>query len=48
MEAPRCWQAPMTDTPHIYVPEDRDDLRDGLYRGFHEHMVRLKAAEKKQ
>ena len=29
--------------PHIYVPEDRDDLRDGLYRGFHEHAARLKA-----
>lgn len=22
---------------HIYVPEDRDDLRDGLFRGFHAH-----------
>lgn len=36
----------MTDQaePHIYVPEDPDALRDGLYRGFHEHMARLRAA----
>lgn len=25
--------------PHIYVPEDRDDLRDGLYRGYYAHMT---------
>jgi len=30
--------------PHIYVPEDKDDLRDGLFRGFWAHR---KALEKK-
>ncbi len=27
----------------IYEPGDPDPLRDGLYRGFHEHMARLRA-----
>ncbi len=33
----------MTDTPpDTYVPEHPDALRDGLLRGFHEHMRRLR------
>jgi hypothetical protein len=38
----------VTDQPQqsrVYQPEDRDDLRDGLLRGYREHMARL-AAEK--
>jgi hypothetical protein len=31
----------------IYVPEDPDPLRDGLYRGFHEHMARLREQQEK-
>ena len=27
----------MTEQARIYVPEDRDDLRDGLFRGFWAH-----------
>lgn len=25
--------------PHIYVPEDPDPLRDGLYRGYYAHLT---------
>lgn len=34
--------------PPIYTPDQPDELRDGLYRGFHEHMARLRAAKDAQ
>lgn len=34
--------------PHVYVPEDKDDLRDGLYRGFYAHLTPPQAPPEKK
>lgn len=37
----------MAENPKIYVPEDPDPLRDGLYRGFWAHRQPLKPPQPK-
>lgn len=35
-----------TTAPRIYVPEDQDPLRDGLLKGYRDHVPRLLAEER--